>query len=303
MRFHIFSPLFVGRGDFMAVQTLKLKSPGKINLRLDVFGKRSDGYHDVRMLNSTINLYDDIEINLTEKGIAVECENDANVPSGEDNIVFKACKEIMAYSNKNVGLHVKIKKNIPSAAGLGGGSSNAATVILGLNQLLKIQLSKEKLMKIGLRFGSDIPFFLFGSPAIATGIGENLTKIKRLPKMPFVVVSPNVGVSTQSVYEKYEPDGRRLDSAEDLPKEFATKKAVIKCMNNDLETVTAKQLPLIDELKELLVKNGALGSQMTGSGPTVFGIFSDKEQAEKASKKIDVTGQGQWRVFVVENEG
>jgi len=287
----------------MAMQTLKLKSPGKINLRLDVFGKRPDGYHDIRMLNSTINLYDDIEISLTDKGITVECENDPTVPSGEDNIVYKACKEIMAYSNKNVGLHVKIKKNIPSAAGLGGGSSNAAAVILGLNQLLKIQLAKDKLMKIGLRFGSDIPFFLFGSPAIATGIGENLTKIKRLPKMPFVVVSPNVGVSTQSVYDKYEPDGRVLTGAEDLPKEYATKKAVVKYLNNDLETVTGKQLPLIGELKEILMKNGALGSQMTGSGPTVFGIFSDKERAEKASKKIEGIGQGKWRVFVVENEG
>ncbi len=283
------------------MQTLKLKSPGKINLRLDVLGKRADGYHDVRMLNSTISLSDDIEINLVEKGIKVECENDPHVPSGEDNIVYKATKEIMAYSNKNVGIEIKIKKNIPSAAGMGGGSSNAATVILGLNHLLKIQLSREKLIKIGLRFGSDIPFFLFGSPAIATGIGENLTKVKRFPRMPFVIVSPNVNVATQGIYEKYEPNGSKPDLLEEFPREFPTKKSVVKFLNNDLEYVTSKQFPIVNEIKELLLKNGALGAQMTGSGPSVFGIFADREKAEKVGKKLTGLGEGKWRVFVTEN--
>lgn len=287
------------------MQTIKLKSPGKLNLRLDVLRKRADGYHDLRMLNSTISLSDDVEISLVDKGITVECENDPLVPSGEDNIVFKASKEIMAYSNKNVGIHVKIKKQIPSGAGMGGGSSNAATVILGLNQLLKIHLAKEKLMKIGLRFGADIPFFLYGSPAIATGIGDNLVKVKRIPKMPFVIVSPNVSVATQGIYEKFQPKGEGHNEEEgeewDFPREFSTKKAVVKFLNNDLESVTSKQYPVVTEIKNLLMKYGALGAQMTGSGPSVFGIFSDKERAEKVSKKMQNLGDGKWKVFVTEN--
>ncbi len=184
---------------------------------------------------------------------------------------------------------------------MGGGSSNAATVLLGLNQLLKIHLAREKLIKIGLRFGSDIPFFLYGSPAIATGIGENLTKVKRLPKMPFVIVSPHVNVSTQGVYEKYDPTHTAHRKSEEIPDDFPTKKAVIRFLNNDLESVTGKQYPIVNEIKGLLMKNGALGAQMTGSGPTVFGIFPDTEKAEKASKKIGSLGEGKWRVFVAEN--
>ncbi|MDO8518689.1 MAG: 4-(cytidine 5'-diphospho)-2-C-methyl-D-erythritol kinase, partial [Deltaproteobacteria bacterium] len=260
------------------MKTLKLKSPGKVNLRLDVLGRRPDGYHDLRMLNSAISIYDDVEMEVIDRGIEVYCDDDPKVPSGEANIAYLASKEIMAYSNKNVGIRIRIKKRIPSAAGMGGGSSNAATVLMGLNQLLKIHLPKEKLMMISLRFGADIPFFLYGSPAIATGVGENLSKIKRLPKMPFVIVSPNVSVPTMSIYEKYRPNGGH--ALLEFPKEFSTKKAVAKFLNNDLESVTSKQYPIVSEIKALLIKYGALGAQMTGSGPTVFGIFSERDEAE-----------------------
>lgn len=282
------------------MKTLKLKSPGKINFRLDVLGKRSDGYHDLRMLNSAISIYDDVELELIDRGIEVDCVNDPLVPSGEENIVFRVAKEIMAYSNKNIGIRVKISKMIPSGAGMGGGSSNAATVLSGLNQLLKIHLPKEKLMKIGLRFGADIPFFLYGSPAIATGIGENLIKVKRLPKMPLVIVSPNLNVPTSSIYERYRPNGSNTEQV-DIPKEFSTKKSVVKFLNNDLEAVAIKQYPIVSEIKQLLLKYGALGAQMTGSGPSVFGIFSDRESAEKASRKIMSKGDGSWKVFLAEN--
>lgn len=281
------------------MKILKLKSPAKLNLRLDVLRKRGDGYHDLRMLNSAISIYDDIELEVIERGIEIECEGDPLVPSTEDNIVYKTSKEIMAYSNKNVGIRIKIKKRIPSGAGMGGGSSNAATVLLGLNQLLRINLSKDKLMAIALRFGADIPFFLYGSPAIATGIGENLTKIRKLPKMPLIVVTPNLSVATKSVYEKYQVNGGKNDM-EELPKEFSTKKAVIKYLHNDLEQVTCKQYPVVSEIKDQLMKLGALGAQMTGSGPSVFGIFADKEKAEKVSKKLTLK-EPDWRVFVVEN--
>lgn len=283
------------------MKTLKLRTPGKINLRLDVYQKRPDGFHDIRMLNSNVSIYDELEVDLTERGIEVECENDPTVPSGEGNIVYAACKEIMAYSNKNIGVSVKIKKNIPSAAGMGGGASNAAAILLGLNQLLKIHLPKDKLINIGLRFGADIPFFLYGSPAIATGIGEHLMKIKKLPKMHMVIVAPHIGVSTKSVYEKYNPRESNKNNNVDLPLEFTTKKVVVKYLNNDLETVTAKQYPIIAEIKELLMRQGALASQMTGSGPCVFAIFDTKEKADKAQKKLLAKGDSKWRVFVAEN--
>jgi 4-diphosphocytidyl-2-C-methyl-D-erythritol kinase len=279
------------------MKTIKLKAPAKVNLRLDVLSKRSDGYHDLRMLNSAVSLFDDIEINIVEKGITVECYNDPLVPSGEANIAFQATKEIMAYSNKNVGIHININKNIPSGAGMGGGSSNAASVILGLNQMLHINLSRDKLIKIGGRFGADIPFFLYGSPAMATGIGENLTKIKKLPKMPLVIITPNLSVSTKAIYEKYQVNGNGHD---EFPTEFPTKKAVVKFLNNDLEKVTAKQYPIVNELKELLIKHGALAAQMTGSGPSVFGIFSDRETAEKAYKKLS-SKEENYRIFLAEN--
>lgn len=283
------------------MKVVKLKSPGKVNFRLDVVKKRSDGYHDLRMLNAAVSIYDEMEIEMIERGIQVDCEDDPNVPSGEANIVYRATKEIMAYSNKNVGIKINIKKRIPSGAGMGGGSSNAAQVLLTLNQILRINLSKEKLIKIGLRFGADIPFFLYGSPAIATGIGENLTKVKKMPKVPLVIVSPNVVVATKSVYERYSVGNGAGNSVEEMeiPKEFTSKKVLVKYMKNDLESVTGKQYPIVNEIKDLLMKHGALAAQMTGSGPTVFGVFSDKETADKAFKKIS-SKEANWKVFVAE---
>lgn len=270
------------------MKVLKLKSPGKINVRLDVLNKRSDGFHDLRMINTAVSVFDDIEFELIDRGIVVECENDTNVPSGEGNIVYNVIKEILAYSNKNVGVHVRIRKNIPSSAGMGGGSSNAATVMLGLNELLKINLSKEKLMKIGVRFGADVPFFIYNAPAIATGIGENMTRIKKMPKLPLVLITPNIKVPTKWVFERYAMPGQEVERAnnEDIPVEFTTKKSLIRFLNNDLERVTVEKYPVVKELKALLIKAGALAAQMTGSGPTVFGIFTDKEGAEKAGNRM-----------------
>lgn len=294
------------------MKTMKLRSPGKVNFRLEVLKKRPDGYHDLRMLNSMISIYDDIELETIEKGVEVICENDPGVPDGEENIVYKACKEIMAYSNKNIGMRIKIKKNVPSASGLGGGSSNAASVISGINSMLKINLSQEKLIKIGLRFGADIPFFLYGAAAIAEGVGESLTKVKKLPKTPLIVVSPTQGISTKTVYETFERQkngssfitGRQQedfkDYVVDLPDEYATKKSLVKFLHNDLEPVTSKQIPLVNEIKDELIKEGALAAQMTGSGPSVFGIFQDKATAEEAASRLEGRSDGKYRVFVAE---
>lgn len=285
------------------MKIIKLQSPAKINVRLDVLKRRPDGYHDLRMINTAVSLYDEIECELTERGVEVICENDANVPNGEQNIVYGVAKEILAYSNKNVGVNIRIKKNIPSAAGMGGGSSNAATVLMGLNEMLKINLSKDKLMQVGLRFGADVPFFIFGGPAIATGVGEELHKIKKMPKMPLVIITPNLRVPTKWVFEKYQPanDNKPLiSSSEELPVQYATKKSLIKYLNNDLERVTTEKYPLVNDLKKVLQKTGAMACQMTGSGPTVFGIYATLEEAQAACTKIS-QNVPECRVFVAEN--
>lgn len=287
------------------MKIIKLKSPAKLNFRLDVLEKRTDGYHDLRMINSAINLYDEIECTLIERGIIVECENDNSVPNGEDNITYQVAKEILAYSNKNIGVKINIKKNIPSAAGMGGGSSNAASVLMGLNEMLKINLSKEKLAQIGVRFGADVPFFIYQTAAVATGIGEKIEKIKKMPKLPMVILAPNIKVPTKWVFERYaalndnQPVATKpLDEA--IPEQFPTKKSVIKFLNNDLEPVTVAKYPVLNELKSVLEKLGAMATQMTGSGPAVFGIFPDVESAQAAYAKLNnkIT---ECRVFCVEN--
>ncbi len=281
------------------MQTISLDSPCKLNLRLDIVGKRSDGYHELRSVMERINLSDQVEINIVEKGIMVTCDNEA-VPQDEDNIAFKAIKEILAYSSRNVGVEVHIKKKIPIAAGLGGGSSNAATVIKGINQLLKLKLPKEKLMQIGLKVGADVPFFLFEGPAIAEGVGEQLKKIKSMPKLLFLLVNPNIPVTTESVYRKYSMEGAHKNGME-VPNIYRTKRDVAKILNNDLERVTIKDYPVIGEIKEEMIRLGALASQMTGSGPTVFGIFADKIKLTKAFDKMEKRAQRGWKIFMVEN--
>lgn len=285
------------------MQNITLRSPAKLNFRLDVLSKRSDGYHELLMLMDRINLEDEIEIKVIERGIIVTSD-DPTLPTSEGNVAYRAAKEILAYSSRNVGVEIKINKRIPIASGMGGGSSNAAAVILGINQLLKLKLPKEKLMIIGAKIGADVPFFIFEGPAIASGIGDKLRKINKIPKMSLVLVNPGIPVSTQWAYKNLAMNatGNIVSSKpEELPLVFNTKKDVVKFLNNDLEKVTIKEFPVISEIKKLLVDQGAIASQMTGSGPTVFGIYPDKASADKAISKIEGRSDKKWKVFRVEN--
>ncbi len=285
------------------MQSLTLSAPAKLNLRLDVLGRRSDGYHELLMLMERIALEDEIEIRVMERGILVTCDDPA-VPEGEKNIAYRAVKEILAYSSRNVGIEVHIKKRIPLASGMGGGSSNAATVIKGVNQLLKLKLPREKLMMIGAKLGADVPFFLFEGPAIASGIGDQLKKVKKIPKMNFMLINPGIPVSTEWVYKSLSMNGnghRAENRALEIPSAFNNKKDVVKVLNNDLEKVTIKEYPVIGEIKKLLLSHGALASQMTGSGPTVFGIFPDRVSTDRALSKIASRGSRQWKVFRADN--
>ncbi len=282
------------------MQTITMDSPGKVNLRLDIVGKRADGYHQLRSLMERVNISDEIQIHIVEKGIQVTCDSQV-VPEDEGNIAYKAVKEILAYSSRNVGVEVSIKKKIPVAAGMGGGSSNAATVIKGINHLLKLKLPKEKLMQIGLKVGTDVPFFLFEGPAIAEGVGEQLKKIKAMPKLLFLIVNPAITVLTEQVYRKFPIDSIHNRDPVEVPSIYRTKRDVAKILHNDLEKVTIRDFPVIGEIKDDLVRLGAIASQMTGSGPTVFGIFSDRVKLCKAYEKMEKRAQRGWKIFMAEN--
>lgn len=285
------------------MQSISLSSPAKLNLRLDVLGKRSDGYHDLLMVMDRISLADEVEIKVIERGIILTCD-DKTIPDDEKNIAFKAAKEILAYSSRNVGVEIHIKKKIPIASGMGGGSSNAAAVLKGLNQLLKLKLPREKLMAIGAKIGADVPFFLFEGPAIASGIGDQLKKIKKIPKMSFVVINPGVKVSTEWAYKSLGLNGKNLNHEkrlQELPSAFNNKKDVVKILNNDLEKVTIKEYPVIAQIKELLIAHGAMAAQMTGSGSSVFAIFPDKAALDKNFSKLENRAAKEWKIFKTEN--
>jgi len=263
---------------------MDLQAPAKINYRLDVIAKRADGYHDLRMIMQRINLCDEVSIELSaEPGIRVTCGK-KGVPDGEGNIAFRAAKRLLDLSEISAGINISITKNIPVAAGLGGGSSDCAAVLSGLNELLNLGLSRERLMEIAVKLGADVPFFLFGHTALAEGIGELLTPVSEVPDGWIVLVNPNVPVSTAWVYKNLQLT--RQGGVDTLPNSFENMVELSSILHNDLESVTIPAFPVIAEIKRLLLDSGAAGSLMSGSGPTVFGLFEDESIARRAADSI-----------------
>jgi 4-diphosphocytidyl-2-C-methyl-D-erythritol kinase len=266
------------------VKTVQLTAPAKVNYRLDVLGKRPDGYHDLRMLMQRVDLCDNIEITLSENaGIRVTCGR-AGVPDGPGNIAWRAADALVQLSGREVGLDIAITKRIPVAAGLGGGSSDAATVLMGVNELLDLGLSQERLREIGVKLGADVPFFIFKKPALAEGIGDKLTALERVPELWVVLVNPGIHVSTAWVYQNLQ-----LTSKRDLAIvscSYGSLDEVCATLSNDLEPVTFSRFPAVRELKERLIAAGARGALMSGSGSTVFGLFADEAGARKAAEEI-----------------
>lgn len=277
--------------------TLKLKAPAKINYRLDVLRKRPDGYHDLRMVMQRIDLCDDIHIALSgHAGIRVTCGR-AGVPEGPENIAWRAADALLKLSGKAVGLDIAITKNIPVAAGLGGGSSDGAAVLMGVNELLGLGLDDGRLMEIGVKLGADVPFFIFKKTALAEGIGEKLSPIDRMPPAWLVLVNPNIHVSTAWVYQNLQLTTRNDDHI--ISCFYGSVADVCAILSNDLETVTIRRFPVIGEIKERLLALGACGALMSGSGPTVFGVFADEGEARSAAAEISrVSG---WFVAAVKS--
>lgn len=280
------------------MEEIILDSFGKINIALDVLYKRDDGYHEIDTIMQQIDLKDTIILRNIDNGIKIEC-NDDSIPLDETNLVYKAWEMIVEKTNVKRGIHIVIDKRIPVAAGLAGGSSNAAAVLKGLNTLWDLNLSMEELMSIGSRIGADIPFCLIGGTAQAKGIGEKLTKIKSFRDKHILLA--NIGVPITSAYVYKNLDLRNINSRIDINSivksiEDDNIYEVANNMANILESVAVREYPEIDEVKKDMVRNGALGSLMTGSGPTVFGIFDDeeklyrcKEVMEKKVKKVVIT--------------
>ena len=268
------------------VPSLKLKAPAKVNYLLDVIRRRPDGYHELRMIMQRVNLCDDITIAVTESsGITVTC-GQKGVPDGPGNIAWKAARILLDLSGTGRGAAIEITKNIPVAAGLGGGSSDAATVLMGMNQLLELGLSDQRLMEIGVTLGADVPFFIFKKTALAEGIGEELFPMPEMPKAWILLVNPGLHVSTAWVYRTLQLTNERVLSI--LPEFFGTVEDICSLLSNDLESVTIPAFPVIAEIKRRIMHLGAAGAMMSGSGPTVFGVFHSRDQAEIACRDISV---------------
>ncbi len=286
-------------GQGITMNSIKLPAPAKINIALDILGKRPDGYHEVRMLMQQIKLHDTVLIERSESSINVSCNNPL-VPQDCGNIAYKAAKLLLDSAGITSGIKIKIDKRIPMAAGLAGGSTDAAAVLKGINELFALGLSMEQLAQIGVKAGADVPFCIKGGTMLSEGIGEVLTPVSPLQGVFLVVVCPHINVSTQWVYQQLRldrisqrPDFELLLGAIGL-KDIAK---IASSLVNVLETVTIEKYGIIRDIKEKLVSAGALGSLMSGSGPSVFGVFDSFETAKSACEIISYEG---WDVFLTE---
>lgn len=263
-----------------------MESFGKVNLALDVLYKRDDGYHEINSIMQEISLKDRLIFTDKNEGITIESDNE-EMPLDSNNLVYKAWEKLKDITGIKRGIHVKIEKNIPIAAGLAGGSSNAAATFKALNELWDLKMSLEELMVIGQSLGADIPFCLLGGTAKAQGIGELLTPLKPFKDKYILLGNPGIGISTAYAYSKLDLNGDRYDidglvacmEKDDLH-------CVAKRLRNRMEEPMIKEHPIIQEIKDIMIENGALGALMSGSGPTVFGLFDDEEKIKLAYKKL-----------------
>lgn len=268
---------------------IELKALAKINLGLDVLGRRENGYHDVRMIMQSIYLYDTVKIiKQSEPGIRLET-NLGFLPTGEGNIAYKAAQLLMEEFEIREGVRIRLDKHIPVAAGLAGGSSNAAAVLFGMNRLFGLHLSTQELMDRGVKLGADVPYCIMRGTVLAEGIGEELSVLPPMPKCTVLIAKPPISVSTKTVYEALDskeiaehPD---IDGIIDGLKDGNLRK-IASSMGNVLEDVTIPMHPVIDDIKKEMYDAGALGAMMSGSGPTVFGLFESRAAAKKAQKNI-----------------
>jgi len=275
------------------------RAPAKINLFLRVVRRRDDGYHDIFSLMQKISLYDELIFSPRPQGITLQCPG-VDLPVNENNLVVRAAKAIFSYCNYSGGMDITLVKKIPMTAGLGGGSSDAATTLMALNKICSLKLKKNELLKLGVKIGADVPFFIFGNAALASGIGDKLKHLRNLPELNLILIKPPFELSTKMVYENL---NLRLTMAKNnysIPR-FLDMGDIVQGLQNDLESVSLKVRPELLDLKKMLLINGALGALMSGSGPTVFGIFRNSKEAKKALEFIEKEVSGQHQVFLAKS--
>ena len=275
--------------------SLHLKSYAKVNLRLEILKRREDGYHELRTIFQKISLHDILRFSLKkEKGISIVADH-PKLPLGKKNLVYAATQSMFKVCGYRGGIHIEIEKKIPLGAGLGGGSSNAATTLMALNQLLDTNLSQKELMKMGLEIGADVPFFFLKGAATGLGIGERL-KEEELPILWYVLIYPNFEVSTRWAYQHFVLTNQQFHI--NLHRFLKTPQEISRILFNHLEEVVSKRYPEISLMKEYLLSAGALGALMTGSGPTVFGLFPEARSAARAYERVKRLADGKgWVVF------
>lgn len=275
------------------MKEISVKALAKINLGLDVVRRREDGYHEVRMVMQTIHLFDRLQITRNASGNITMSTNLPFLPTNENNLVYKAAKLLQDEFQIRDGIDVKLHKYIPVAAGMAGGSTDAAAVLYGMNRIFGLGLSREDLMRRGVKLGADVPYCVMRGTALAEGIGEELTALPPMVKCPVLIAKPQISVSTKFVYENLKlneqtvhPDIDRLVS--DIRERDLH--AIAADMGNVLETVTIPNYPIIAEIKDHMMEHGAINSMMSGSGPTVFGLFENEDVAAAAYDAMRASG-------------
>ncbi|MGN1146095.1 MAG: 4-(cytidine 5'-diphospho)-2-C-methyl-D-erythritol kinase [Acetatifactor sp.] len=266
----------------------QIKAYAKINLGLDVVRRLENGYHEVKMIMQTVNLYDELTLKRTTAGIRLTSDS-GELPLDENNLIYKAARLMQEHYGIAEGVSVKLKKNIPIAAGMAGGSTDAAATMLAMKELFGLETSKAELMKLGVKIGADVPYCILGGTALAEGIGEKLTPLPKAPECHLLVAKPDINVSTKYVYEHLDAAG--VTKHPDIDGmvnaiERGSLQGIIERLGNVLETVTISAYPVISVIKDRMKELGAQGSLMSGSGPTVFGIFTEQEKAIRAYEEI-----------------
>lgn len=278
---------------------MKILAPAKVNLYLRVVGKRQDGYHLIDSLMVPVSLYDEIEITkprTTKSLLTVTCD-DPIVPVGKKNLAYKAAALVLDRASVSEPVHIHIRKQIPVGGGLGGGSSDAAATMLGLNQHLGLGVSQRSMLELATQLGADVPFFVHGRPAIARGIGERLKLLTSVPKLWIIILYPGFPVSTRWAYQGLKFKLTKVIRNTKLNLHLDDYGELAPLLVNDLEGVTIRRYPRIAHLKERLLQEGATGALMSGSGSSVFGIFAAEKRAKKAFRCMQQ--EEQVRAFLV----
>lgn len=284
---------------------LAFRTPAKINLGLQIVRKREDGYHELETLFQMVSLYDDIELETLPVGIELECDN-PDIPRDGTNLVVKAARLLqeMFPDRKNLGVRIRLVKRIPAGGGLGGGSGNAAGVLLGLNTLWDLRLRREDLLTLAAKLGSDVPFFLFAPSALGKGRGEILFPLQQAKKFSVILVFPKFPIATSWVYQSLKLELTKRENHINLLQKFYSQSDIERLgahLYNDLEPVVLKEYPVIQTLKDELRLSGASGSLLSGSGATVFGVYADNKVAQTAYSRL--FKKERWDLFLTETIG